>query len=393
MEDVLFLIKLGELVLKAGNRKEFEDRLKVDLRKRFAGLPVKLQARDARYYLTVPQEHENKAIKILSSIPGISGWAKCERTGKSMEEIFACAKKVVDIYMQNHDGKLFKVESRRSDKSFHLDSYGVSREVGASLLQAIPELKVNVNNPDWVLHVEVREKTYLYIDQSRAERGLPVGSAGRGLLLLSGGIDSPVAGYMMAKRGLYLDAVYYHAYPYTSKEAEDKVRVLAQKVANYAGPIRLHVLPFTEIQMKIKQSVPEDFTTLIMRACMMAVAHKLAYKVHAQCLITGESLAQVASQTVENLRVTDSFTSFPVFRPLIGIDKEDTINIAKRIDTFETSILPYEDCCVLFSPKHPVLRADYEGTREMYEKMHIEELIDKAISERTEERIVPKYED
>jgi thiamine biosynthesis protein ThiI len=251
-------------------------------------------------------------------------------------------------------------------------------------LEAWPGLEVDVHNPDAVINVEIREKAYLYAMQGgrgqRGLRGLPVGTAGRGLLLLSGGIDSPVAGFMMLSRGMAVDAVYFHAYPYTSEEARQKVLSLAEILGSYALGVRLHTVGFTEVQLRIKEGAPEAWSTVLLRMAMMECAEKLAQKRHLKCLITGESLSQVASQTIENITCTQSRLDLPVLRPLIGMDKEEIIRKAEAIGTYTTSILPYEDCCVIFSPPHPVLRGSPEEAGKLYEALRLEALIDEALA-------------
>jgi thiamine biosynthesis protein ThiI len=374
--DAFFLIKIGEILLKLGNRKEFEDRLRSDLNKRFsaAGIAHKLEMFPGRYFITVPEERSADAQAILSRTPGVNGYARAIKTEKSVEAVIAAAIEVARGRVAQ--GKLrFKAESRRSDKSFPLGSFELSARIGEFVLAALPPTKVDLHNPEFTINAEIRERAYIFADPEAGMRGLPVGSGGKGLLLLSGGIDSPVAGYMMARRGLALEACYFHAYPYTSQEAQDKVISLAKILATYLGRLTLWTVPFTEAQLKIKKDGREDLTTLMMRAGMMRVAQVLAQRIGANSIVTGESLGQVASQTAENLRLTQSLTDFPVLRPLVGMDKEDTIKIAKHIGTFETSILPYEDCCVLFSPKHPMLKANLARERAEYDKLDLEPLL------------------
>jgi thiamine biosynthesis protein ThiI len=255
------------------------------------------------------------------------------------------------------------------------------RDTGEAILNAVPELTVDVQNPQAVIHVEIRERAYIYGMPKKGKRGLPVGTAGRGLLLLSGGIDSPVAGYMMATRGMHVDAVYFHAYPYTSDEARQKVVDLASIVGMYSMGIRLYVIGFTKLQMRIKQRAPIAWTTVLLRMAMMECAERLARMKKMKCLITGESLSQVASQTVENISCTESRIKLPILRPLIGMEKNEIIKTAERIGTYETSILPYEDCCVLFSPPHPIIRGDVREANDLYEKLELSEMIQDAIRE------------
>jgi tRNA uracil 4-sulfurtransferase len=322
----------------------------------------------------VPEECARKAEFVLARTPGVNGFARAIKTEKTVDAVLAAALEVARARVAEGK-KSFKAESRRSDKSFPLGSFELSAEIGSRVLDAFPGTRVDLRNPEFTINAEVRERAYIYSDPLPGLRGLPIGSGGKGLLLLSGGIDSPVAGYMMARRGLDLDALYFHAYPYTSAEARGKVESLARVLAGYTGGMALWVAPFTEVQLKIKKDAREDLTTLMMRTAMMRAAHALALRSGANCVVTGESLGQVASQTAENMRLTQSGTDLPVLRPLVGMDKEDTIRIAKSIGSYEISILPYEDCCVLFSPKHPMLKAKLERERDAFEALGLDELL------------------
>lgn len=260
-----------------------------------------------------------------------------------------------------------------------MESPEISRQLGGYLLKSVPGLKVDVNDPDFVFFVEVREHTYLYCDIIPAFGGLPVGTSGKGMLLLSGGIDSPVAGWMMAKRGMEIEAVHFHTYPYTSERARDKVITLAKIMAQYCRRIRLHIVPFTEIQLGINDRCPQEYLTILMRRAMMMISEKIAAQNGAIALITGESLGQVASQTAEAMAVTNNAVSMPVFRPLIGMDKNEVVEIARKIDTYETSILPYEDCCTVFVAKHPRTKPKLEEAQEYESRLDLEEMIERAI--------------
>ncbi|MDL2229625.1 tRNA 4-thiouridine(8) synthase ThiI [Treponema sp. OttesenSCG-928-L16] len=374
-----YLLKLGELTLKGGNQDSFERVLKNNLCRRLKGSGAQVNTASGRFYVHCRQEAEAQVEDTLRHLMGISGWAKVRSAEKTREAVLAACVEEARL-LQRQGAKTFKIEGRRTDKSFPMDSYAIRREAGEAVLEAVPALKVDVHNPDGVIQVEIREKAYIYGDGRGGCRGLPVGTAGRGLLLLSGGIDSPVAGYMMASRGMHIDAVYFHAYPYTSEEARLKVVRLAEIVGSYSMGIRLHTVGFTGVQMRIKERSPAPWTTVLLRMAMMECAERLARRRGAKCLITGESLGQVASQTIENISCTGSAVNLPVLRPLIGTEKEDIIRLAKKIGSYETSILPYEDCCVLFSPKHPVLRGDVREARELYEGLELKELLDEAIS-------------
>jgi thiamine biosynthesis protein ThiI len=316
---------------------------------------------------------------------GIAGWAKTRKCEKTVEEVIAsCVAEGKSLFEKGL--RSFKIEARRTDKSFPLDSYGIRSQAGRAVEEAVPGLKVDVHSPQALIEVEIREKAYVFAMARRGLRGLPVGTAGRGLLLLSGGIDSPVAGFMMASRGMGLDGLYFHAFPYTSEQARQKAIRLAAILGRYALGVRLYTVGFTEVELRIKERAPEAWLTVLLRMAMMECAEKLARRIRAKCLITGESLSQVASQTVENLSCTQSRISLPVLRPLVGLDKEDIIRTARTIGTYETSILPYEDCCVLFSPPHPVLRGSVEEAGGLYEKMELDALIGEALDKRVMEK-------
>jgi len=379
--DALYLVKIGEITLKDGNRQEFVDTLKRDVKRRLssAGIKNSFGSRDARYYLTVPESGRAAAEHILSRVPGINGWARAEKVAKDIDAIAATA---VELMRERAaaGARSFKVEARRTDKGFPLDSYGIARELGDRILAAVPGLPVNVRDPGTTLYVEIREAAYLYTDGEPGVRGLPVGSTGAGLLLLSGGIDSPVAGYRMLGRGLALESLHFSAYPYTSREAWEKVRSLAEVLAGYAGGMVLHTMSFTEFQLRLKKDAPADRTTLYLRAAMMIAAAALARKRCLNSIVTGESLGQVASQTAENMRFTGSYTDLPILRPLVGTDKEDTIRTARAIGSYEISIQPYEDCCVLFSPRHPVLRACFERERADFEALGLGDELRAAVA-------------
>lgn len=376
--DTLYLIKIGEIRLKEGNRAEFEHLLRRDLSRRLSTIEHRLSSREGRFYLKVDHSSAAQVEFILSRTPGINAWARSLRVVKDMPSIFEAARQALAPALEQ-GARTFKVEARRSDKSFDPDSYGIARAVGSSILEAHPDLVVDVHNPDTTIYVEIREKAYVYTGGSPGIRGLPVGSGGHGLLLLSGGIDSPVAGFRMLSRGLALESLYFHSHPYTSQQAWDKVRDLALNLATFSGGMQMHTVSFTEVQLQIKKDAPADRSTLYLRACMMIAADMVAKARVLNAIVTGESLGQVASQTAENMRFTESYTSYPVLRPLVGTDKEDTIRIARSIGTYELSILPYEDCCVLFSPRHPVLKAQFDAEREAFEKVGLTQAVADAV--------------
>ena len=375
-----YLLKPGELTLKSGNRNEFESILKRNIVATLRGTGAQLVVTEGRLYIRCNESAEDNVENILRRLIGISGWAKTKVAEKNMDAVLsACIEEARLLYGKGI--KTFKIEARRTDKSFPVDSYEIKCTAGEAVRKEIPEMTVDVKNPQGVIVVEIREKAFIYADANEGLRGLPCGSSARGLLLLSGGIDSPVAGFMMATRGMRLEAVYFHAWPYTSAEAKDKTITLAGILGSYCMGVRLFIIGFTEVENRIKERAPESWRTVLLRMAMMECAEKLARIRGNKCLVSGESLAQVASQTIENISCTQSTASLPVLRPLIGMDKDQIIRIAKKIGTYETSILPYEDCCILFSPPHPILRGNIIEATELYASLEAEDLIDAALDE------------
>lgn len=377
---ITYLGKLGELTLKGSNIKTFEKKLVRNTRDFLKHIPCDIELRSGRMYIEVEEEYCSKVEFCLNHLIGITGWAKtvvCEKNIDSITQVVT----ELGIKAKDDGAKSFKIEARRSDKSFSLDSYQIMK-TAASGLYDTGILSVDVRNPDVIISVEVREKCFVYSNSNIGCRGLPVGTSGKGLLLLSGGLDSPVAGYRMLRRGMRLECIYFHSYPYTSDEAQKKVEDLAKILSTFGMQTTLNIISFTDVQMLIKEKAPESWSTLALRMCMMKASNMVAKLIGADCLITGESLGQVASQTLENMRVTESMAEFPLLRPLVGLDKEEIVETANFIGTYETSILPYEDCCVLFSPKHPVLRASLEEANEIYNKINPDQLIQKAFDER-----------
>ena len=375
---ITYLVKPGELTLKGGNRKDFENALCKNLAALLKGSGAQVINKNGRFFVHCPQAMENMAEDALDRLMGISGWAKTRTVEKTPEAVSAACVEEGKLLWEKGT-TTFKIEARRTDKSFPLDSYQIRCLAGDAVRREVPGLKVDVHKPAGVIEVEIRDKAYIYGNAREGRRGLPVGTAGRGLLLLSGGIDSPVAGYMMASRGMALDAVYFHAYPYTSDEAREKAEQLAEIVGRYTLGIRLFAVGFTPVQVRIKEKAPEAWRTVLLRMAMMECAEKLALKRRDKCLISGESLSQVASQTIENISCTQSRVKLPVLRPLIGMNKEDIISLAQNIGTYETSILPYQDCCVLFSPPHPVLKGDPFEAGRLYEELEAGPLIEEAL--------------
>ena len=382
MKEII-LIKNGELALKGLNRCNFEDTLIKNIKRRLKDLgETEIRKSQSTIYIEPKSEGYDfeEALFRVGRIFGIAGFSRACVCEKTVEDILFRSPEYLKSVMENI--KTFKVEAKRADKRFPLTSPEICREVGAVLLEKYPHLSVDVHNPDRVVYVEIRDyAAYVRAEQLKGAGGLPVGTAGKASILISGGIDSPVAAWTMAKRGLRLNAIHFASPPYTSPRAELKVRTLLKKVAAYSGTINLAVVPFTEIQDEIGKNCPEDYFTLIMRRMMMRISEHLAREAGSLALITGESLGQVASQTLPALVTTDSVVNMPVLRPLIGMDKEEIIKISRNIDTFETSILPYEDCCTVFTPKHPKTRPTLESCLEAEKGLDVERLVEKAVSE------------
>ena len=380
MKEII-LIKNGELALKGLNRSNFEDALIKNMKRRLKDLgEAKITKSQSTIYVQpVSEDYDfEEALKRVGMIFGIAGFSRACVCEKTVEDILSRSREYLKNVMENI--KTFKVEAKRADKRFPLTSPEICAEVGAMLLDAYPHLKVDVHNPDCTVYVEIRDfAAYVRAEQIKGAGGLPVGTAGKASVLISGGIDSPVAAWTMAKRGLRLDAIHFASPPYTSPRAELKVRTLLKKVAAYSGTINLAGVPFTEVQDEIAQKCPEDYFTLIMRRMMMRIAQRIAGSSGSLALITGESLGQVASQTLPALVTTDSVADMPVLRPLIGMDKEEIIAVSRHIDTFETSILPYEDCCTVFTPKHPKTRPTLALCEEDEKGLDIEGLVEKAV--------------
>ena len=377
----LVLVRYGEIILKGYNRPVFEDALVTNIRKAIENEgEVKISKAQATIYIE-PMENDNQVegiVECLKKVFGIVSIVVAYKTEKSIDAAVAEVKESFDDVLKS--AKTFKVEAKRADKKFPLKSPEICAEVGGRLLASYHNLKVDVKNPDVVIHVEMREGfCYVHTGREKGIGGMPTGTNGRAMLLLSGGIDSPVAGYMIAKRGVKLEAIHFFSYPYTSDRAKDKVMKLAEIIGKYMGGIKVHVVPFTEIQLEIRDKCPEEHLTLVMRRFMMEISQRIAEKRGCQALITGVSIGQVASQTMGALQVTDDAVSMPVFRPLIGMDKEEIVEISRKIDTFETSILPYEDCCTVFTPRHPSTKPKIEKVIASQNLLECERLIQEAV--------------
>ncbi len=393
--NAIFLVKFGELSLKKENRSFFEKKLKKNLRRNIDAGDVQIKYTNGRFYIETPEENSVHVESGLSHTFGVVGYSRAHRVQKNIDIIKRAAKKVIERIRSegtfHAESTTFKIEARRTDKSFPLNSYQIACEIGDFLLDEFDFLSVDVHSPDIKIFIEIREEAFIYGNPRTGPGGLPVGTAGRGILMLSGGIDSPVAGHMIAKRGLKLDTVYFHTYPYTSEDALNKVKQLACILSPYLGGTNLFVVPFTEAQLRINERALPQEVTLLMRAGMVKIAEMIARRQRARCLVTGEALSQVASQTVESITFTASATQMPIFRPLMGLDKEEIIQRARAIGTYETSILPYDDCCSIFTAEHPLLKPRMNRMWKAWDSLEIEDLLTKAAEEAERFYIHPLY--
>lgn len=380
----LILIRYGEIMLKGLNRPFFENTLIGNIKRVLQGLgKSKIKKKRGRIYIEPENEGYDiqAAMNKLKNVFGIISISPALCVENDFEEIKKCTLQITRETIDKGIGNSFKVETKRENKRFYMDSPEINRELGRYLLIELPELQVDVNNPSFVVQVEVRERTYIYTELIKGYGGLPVGTGGKAMLLLSGGIDSPVAGWMMAKRGIMIEAVHFYSYPYTSERSKEKVIELAKTLSSYCNNIDLHVVPFTKIQLEISENCPNDIITIITRRMMMKISEKLAESTGSMALITGESMGQVASQTLQSLSVTNAATNMLVFRPLIGMDKNEVVDIARKIGTYDISILPYEDCCTLFVPKHPETKPKLEKVLSTELELDMDELIKEALEE------------
>ena len=376
--DKVILVRYGEIGTKGLNRSYFMNKLYQNIKSALLQYKnVKIEKIQGRYLITCREQDISQIIESLSKVFGIVSISLAYRLESNLDLIKGVALQLID----NCDRSIhtFKVDSKRGNKAFPLQSPEISKEVGAYILKNTERFKVDVHNPDIRIHIEIREKAYVYNEIIRGVGGLPVGSNGKVALLMSGGIDSPVAGYMVAKRGVELIAIHYHSFPFTSERAKEKVIELVRIMTQYTGPIKLFIVPFADIQIKINEKCDARQTTLIMRRFMMKIAEKIAQNEQAKALVTGESIGQVASQTLESLTVTNAAVEIPVFRPLIGMNKQEIIDIAYDIKTYETSILPYEDCCTIFLPKHPEIRPKLEKIIKSESILDVYDLIEQAL--------------
>ena len=379
MNDII-LLKLGEIVLKGLNRRSFEQKLMANVRRRLSHIGnFRVYCLQSTVYVEPESENEDmdEAFEALKKVFGIINLTRAAGCEKDKDAIVKLAVEYLREDMLN--AKSFKVESKRSDKSFPMTSIQLSQYVGGELAEAYPDTEVDVHNPELTVHIEVRDlAAYVHASPIPGAGGMPVGSNGIAVTLLSGGIDSPVSSYMIAKRGVRLVPVHFFSFPYTSEQAKDKVIELGRQLTEYCGRMTLDVVPFTHIQEEIRDKCPEEYFTLIMRRFMMRIAERIAYNAGAKAIVTGENLGQVASQTMEAMASTQAVIDMPVLQPLIGMDKEEIITLSRKIGTFETSILPYEDCCTVFTPRHPKTHPKLSEVEAAESVLDIDALVDEA---------------
>ena len=388
----MILCKLGEVVLKGLNRRSFEDKLMSNVNRRVSKCGnFRVYSKQSTIYVE-PKDDEcdiEAAFESCKKIFGIIAVSKALPCEKDIQKIISAAKEYLACEMRT--ARSFKVESKRADKTFPLTSIQISQQVGGALHQAFPMCEVNVHDPELVVHIEIRDDAaYVHGPAEEGAGGLPIGMGGVAVSLLSGGIDSPVSSYMIAKRGVQLEMIHFASPPYTSDLAREKVLRLAQELTDWCGRLSVFIIPFTEIQEEIRRNCPEEYFTLIMRRFMMRLANELALELRCRALVTGENLGQVASQTMQALAVSEDVTTMPVLRPLIGLDKEEIVKISRRIGTFETSILPYEDCCTVFTPRHPKTKPEVAEVREIESALDVEGLCRRAMADREMIRLRPQ---
>lgn len=381
MKTKVLSISLGELILKGLNRKYFEDKLIKQMRRAIRDIGFeKIYKEQGKVYIEADEANFPLMINRLKKVFGLVYISPCIRVEKDIDQIYEAAIEAMKKALDKGNIKTFKVDTNRSDKKFPLKSPEVSREVGARILREFPDLTVDVHDPEVYIYVDIKQYGYIYTDRIKGYGGLPIGTNGKGLLLLSGGIDSPVAGFMMAKRGVEINCVHYHSYPFTSERAEEKVKDLAKVLSSYVGKIKLYSVNLLPIQKEINSKCPEEEMTILSRRFMMRIAEKIANENAYDALITGENLGQVASQTIDGLKVTNQSVDMPIFRPLIGFDKSDIVEKAKDIETYELSILPFEDCCTVFLPKRPVTKPKIEKILKSEEALEVDQLIENAVN-------------
>ena len=374
MEKII-LIKYGELTTKKNNRKTFINLLEKNVKNILKNYDIKITTTLVRMFIEVDKKYIDEVVIKLQKVFGIHSIVVAFKTNNNIDDI----KQAIVEILKNKNFKTFKIETKRANKNFEIPSMEFSRQIGVFVLQKFA-CKVDVHSPDLLLKIEIRENTYISTNEIKALGGYPVGIQGKGLLMLSGGIDSPVAGYLALKRGVDLECLYFESPPHTSSNAKNKVITLAKKLNNYSGNIKLHILPFTKLQEEIYKNVPDNYMITILRRMMYRIAHKLVLKNNLKVIINGESIGQVASQTLTSMQVINAVTNLPIIRPVATLDKLEIIDIAKKIDTYNTSILPYEDCCTIFLPKHPVINPSLDKCLLYEQKLNYEKLIDECIN-------------
>ena len=377
----MILLKLGEMVLKGLNRRSFEDKLQANIHRRLNKLgKFRVYTRQSTTYVEPMEEScdMDAAFESMKKVFGVVGVSRARACEKDKDAILAAAQEYLGDQLSR--ARTFKVETKRADKTFPMTSIQVSQYVGGELHERYENLEVDVHHPELTVHVEIRDySAFVHADAEPGAGGLPVGINGRAVSLLSGGIDSPVSSYMIAKRGIALEMVHFFSYPYTSPEAKEKVIELARLLTPYCGHLTVHVVPFTKIQEELRRSCPEELFTVVMRRFMMRIAQEVAKRCGAKALVTGECLGQVASQTMEAMMCTGAVAELPVLRPCVGMDKEEIVQISRKIGTYDTSILPYEDCCTVFTPRHPRLRPMLSEMDYAEEKLDIEAMVKEAV--------------
>ncbi len=372
-------MSLGEIVLKGRNRGYFENKLNQSLRRVINDKNLKIYRDRGKVFLNIDKDID-LMVKKISKVFGIVVVSPCVKVESDIEEIKKKVVEYVNFKKKNKNILTFKIQAKRADKTFPVKSMELNNILGGEVLQNVENIKVDVHNPDLTVYVDIRSKTYIYSEKYSGGGGLPIGSNGKGLVLLSGGIDSPVACYQMGKRGVKVDCISFHSYPYTSIRSNEKIKELSDILSVYTGPIKVYFVNILEIYRKIKENCQEKNTTIIARRFMMRISEEIAEREEYDCLITGESLGQVASQTIKSLKVIENSVDIPILRPLIGNDKTDIIEIARDIDTYETSIKPFDDCCSIFSPENPVTRPSLDKILEDEENLDVDELVKSTIA-------------
>ncbi|HCX04904.1 MAG TPA: tRNA 4-thiouridine(8) synthase ThiI [Clostridiales bacterium] len=371
-------MSLGEIVLKGRNRGYFENKLNQSLKRVIDDKEIKIYRDRGKVFLDI-DDNIDKMVRKISKVFGIVVVSPCVKIESDLEDIKNTVVEYVNFKKESRNIKTFKIKAKRADKTFPVKSMDLNNILGGEVLKNVEDIKVDVHNPDLIVNVDIRSKTYIYSEKYQGGGGLPIGSNGRGLVLLSGGIDSPVAGYLMGRRGVKVDCISFHSYPYTSIRSNEKIKELSDIMSVYTGPMKVYFVNILEIYRQIKEKCQEKNTTIIARRFMMKISEKIAQREEYDCLVTGESLGQVASQTINSLRVIENSVDIPILRPLIGNDKTEIIDTARDIETYEISIQPYDDCCSIFSPDNPVTRPNLDNILEDEKNLDVEKLVEETI--------------